>query len=160
MSDRIEPPVILRFPGRAPDELDRLLRDFFRAELPEPWPAWAPPEAQADRPKPAGRPRWPAVRRRLVLAASVALLLVGYLTLARAFPGTSEQGGPAVSDQNTMGKLPAVPKGDIHKLLPEHPQPRTVPVPNGGRARMWEQQLPDRSIRMQLQLLPDAPGRR
>jgi hypothetical protein len=59
-----------------PDELDRLLRSFFRSQLPSPWPA-------LKLPAPAGASTWwQRSRSRLALAASIALLLLGSWWLA------------------------------------------------------------------------------
>ena len=79
MSDRLK-----IFPGDpAPRDVDALLRDFFRAELPEPWPAPdLPPVRQTRRAAP-----WWQSSFRLTLAASVLFALLGYLTLAGLFPG-------------------------------------------------------------------------
>jgi hypothetical protein len=59
-----------------PDDLDRMLRAFYKAEMPHPWPA-APVAAPAVLPfrKPAARR--PMLRARLALAASVALIALG-----------------------------------------------------------------------------------
>lgn len=67
--------------GERPDELDGLLREFFRAEMPNPWPDLAPPEQRAVLTfAPPMRSRT-SVRSRLALAASVGLLLTGSLLL-------------------------------------------------------------------------------
>jgi hypothetical protein len=70
------------------DNLDDLLRAFFRAEMPSPWPKAPPtPSRPALRllPVPAAAPRRPRVltRSRLALAASVALMLGGAWFLSR-----------------------------------------------------------------------------
>ncbi len=70
-------------PPRVPpdDEIDGLLRAFFRAELPHPWPAMKAPAA------PPTAPARPALwRSRLALAASVALLALGSLLLPGQAP--------------------------------------------------------------------------
>jgi hypothetical protein len=83
----IEPP-----PVRPGDDLDGLLRAYFQAQMPHPWPALKLPPA---------RSRWAAVRRRLALAASVALLLLGALLLPGQYlprsdtDGVVPQGGSA-----------------------------------------------------------------
>jgi hypothetical protein len=74
--DRLPPP---------PDDLDRLLSAFFRAEVPDPWPA-APAVPSA---APSRRPRRGS---RLALAAAVALLLGGQLYLAGRFLDTPTSG--------------------------------------------------------------------
>jgi hypothetical protein len=66
--------------ARTPDDVDALLRSYFRAEMPDPWPA--PPLARAlvtsAAPEPAARH---SDRSKLALAASVALLIAGTLTV-------------------------------------------------------------------------------
>jgi hypothetical protein len=58
-------------------ELDVLLRNFFRAEMPDPWPTLkAPVEATLPPARPMPR-RWTFIRSKLALAASVALLMAG-----------------------------------------------------------------------------------
>jgi hypothetical protein len=54
------------------DEIDALLRAFFRAEMPRTWPAFKAPTAPS-----AQGSWWARSRSRLALAASVALLVLG-----------------------------------------------------------------------------------
>jgi hypothetical protein len=84
------------------DDLDGLLRDYFRAEMPHPWPELKLPSASRngfhakralgeDGPAtlplmPRKRP-WAVVGPRLALAASVGLLLLGSLFLSGQFKG-------------------------------------------------------------------------
>jgi hypothetical protein len=97
----LSPPSVER--NGAPDEVDRLLRAFYKAEMPEPWPA-----APATAPRtvlPFGRPlaRRPLLRARLALAASVALIASGALLIPRLF----HDGGPA-----SQGPTPKNPVAD------------------------------------------------
>jgi hypothetical protein len=68
-----------------PDEVEALLQAFFRAEMPDPWPA--PPLIRATvlhaPPPPAIRA---SNRSKLALAASVALLLAGTLAIPKQQP--------------------------------------------------------------------------
>ncbi len=68
------------------DELDGLLRAFYRAELPYAWP---PPRVLADRnailPLRRALPRFPMLRTRLALAACVAFFVAGPLFLSSYF---------------------------------------------------------------------------
>lgn len=66
---------------RPDDEIDRLLRAFYRAELPSPWPELKLPAGPAARPA----VRWSLLRSRLALAASVLVLLLGSWLLADSF---------------------------------------------------------------------------
>jgi hypothetical protein len=115
----IEPPTITTHgSARSGDDLDGLLRAFFRAEMPHPWPEL---EAPAFTSFPSTRLAfWRGIKRsHLALAASVALLIAGSLLFS--------------------GKLPAVGKiitgPDISRNTPEdhHPskaQPEEAIDPN------------------------------
>jgi hypothetical protein len=77
-------------PAQPADDLDGLLRNFFRSEMPDPWPA--PPSVTAAG-RPAERGARPTVSRRwfrhggrFALAAGVLFFLLGYLALTSAFP--------------------------------------------------------------------------
>ncbi len=94
-------PDSLAGPG---DDLDRLLRAYFRAERPEPWPACpAAPVRPSSRRLPGKRSFF---RSRLALAASVALLVAGSLLLAGAFPsGPETPASPSSQGTATREKL-------------------------------------------------------
>jgi hypothetical protein len=66
------------------DDLDALLRAFFRGQMPHPWPAARLPRFRTAPPAPPvpGRSK---MRSRWALAASVGLLLFGSLTLPGRF---------------------------------------------------------------------------
>jgi hypothetical protein len=84
MSHLEPPPVDPRGAGPGPHDLDGLLRAYFRAEMPDPWPVLRLPIlGQPGR----GRTR-SSGRSHLALAASVALLMGGTLWLAGTFPTT------------------------------------------------------------------------
>jgi len=96
----VEPPHLQ--PG---DELDGLLRKFFKSQLPHPWPApQAPSTVTPSQRRPmSGRS---LTRGRWALAASVALLLLGSLLLPSRFTqdANSENGisGPAISAREPL----------------------------------------------------------
>jgi hypothetical protein len=77
----------------AGDELDGLLRAYFRAEMPDPWPAAPVPERANERlvltlppAREEAAPRHSSLfRSRLALALSVALLILGALLLGGRF---------------------------------------------------------------------------
>jgi hypothetical protein len=141
-------------PNRLPEDLDGLLRQFFRAEMPEPWPA-APPLPQP-RPRPAVSPRkrtagrpWFRFSTRFAVAASVALLVIGYLALAGRFPTGGVSGGTAIDGTNpTADKLkpgtlpPSVrPKRIVPEKVEGNPArkmlpPLIVPGDKGGQFRI------------------------
>lgn len=86
----VEPPT-LTSPWRGrPGDLDGLLSEFFRSELPRQWTAPELPDEQPTLPLPARQPvRRPAWRSRFALAASVALLLGGVALLSGRFKDVS-----------------------------------------------------------------------
>jgi hypothetical protein len=90
-------PLFDRAESGRPGDVDDLLRAFFQAEMPRPWPACPelPARVVPFRPAPerAGRMM---TRSRFALAASVGLLLAGLAALGGKFSGSLEApGGPA-----------------------------------------------------------------
>ncbi len=109
--------------GRPADDLDGLLRAYFRAEMPRPWPEFRAPAQQASRngfvpnegpparlsePSLPFRRPWAKVRSRLALAASVAVLMGASLFLAGQFRGNVAEQPVGPASGNTSG--PASPK--------------------------------------------------
>src|SRR5262245_52655311 len=115
-----EPPLLKTRSDRPDDDLDGLLRDFFRAELPGRWPAAPEPVplsslnghanlASAARPsRPVARP-W-AWSSRLALAASVGGLLLGTMLLSGQFKGNQPL------DNSNLGQ-PAGDRVRMHEML-------------------------------------------
>jgi hypothetical protein len=84
----------------APDELDQMLTDYFRSELPRPWPAPAQPSS----PRPAVAFRADGLSHsRLVLAASIASLLLGGWLLTGKLSGPV---GSGLAPQDTRATVP------------------------------------------------------
>jgi hypothetical protein len=73
------------------NDLDGLLRDFFRTQMPEPWPQLSPPPALPH----AGQRHRSLFRSRFVLAASLLILLLSQLFLSSRFGGDrrADEGG-------------------------------------------------------------------
>ncbi len=99
----------------SPDDLDRLLGAFFRAEVPSPWPR---PKALAAVPAAPARRARTLRQSRLALAASVAALLVGgwYLSARRpSVPvpdGATRDGAATVpAELRRSGNVPMPPVG-------------------------------------------------
>ncbi len=126
-------------PRRYPDDLDRLLRAFFRSEMPDPWPA-PPVVSETPRARFAERPRRRFFQSsRMALAAAVAFFLVGYLALSWAFPqnpgqSTLAPGGPSFGQDRKLHQrrgsmLP--PAGRVAPAQPVEIPPEVVPIPNG-----------------------------
>jgi hypothetical protein len=118
MSLLVPPPPVTPGPDSSGgDGLDRLLRAFFRAELPDPWPAF---EAPADEPpallplRPAGRAS--LFRSRLALAASVALLLAGPWMLAGRF-GHERHAAPGVGPFDGNARREKLPDPRPHMFI-------------------------------------------
>lgn len=105
------------------DDLEGLLRAFFRTQLPHPWPASPVPPADSVvfRRPPSG---YGQMRSRWALAAAVALLLLGSLLLPRRF--TSEgKPEPSLGGLNTANTniLPPQPKHHEGKPPTNHNRP-------------------------------------
>ena len=107
-----QPPVEHRQSGPSADDVDGLLRDFFQASLPRPWPAFERPLRET---LPLVRPAsW---RRRfrssLALAASVAILALGLGLLPGKFADRPSTSLPGVAPSATHVKpgKDATPRG-------------------------------------------------
>jgi hypothetical protein len=97
---------------KPPDELDGLLRAYFRAQLPDPWPSLEAPAALPPRKLAARRP---VFRARLALAASVALLGAASFLL----PGAFRTAGNPTPQSRVMD-----PISDERHRHPEAPPPK------------------------------------
>ena len=117
-----------------PDELDRLLADFFKAQLKRPWPGAPTPTAAAKSAEPselaaaraADAPRnhpTPArcdntARARFTLAASVALMLGTCWYLSNGYqPGERPGPGAPVNGQRTLMLPGSGADGSTHPPL-------------------------------------------
>lgn len=119
----VEPPV------SRTDDLDDLLRSYFQAEMPSPWPALKLPEERAVLPLVAREPRtWSSLRSRLTLAASVGLLLTGALL----FSGPS----PNHEAMDPGREAPEIGKHD--DLLHPRPLGDKVTIPSGEEFKVKE----------------------
>jgi len=101
-------------------EVDRLLRGFFRAEMPDPWPSFEAPSPPRNilpfRPALTHRPT--ALRSRLALAASVAVLVGGAWLL-----------GSRLTDPKSKPSGPGYIGGDAKSLKPGDDLPKNYTVP-------------------------------
>jgi hypothetical protein len=110
--------------GRPADDLDGLLRSFFQAELPDPWPVLRPPVTPAAPPARSRGRRWGSFRSRFALAASVGLLVVGQLFLSSAFhmdrpPQGGDASDPVVANRSNKIHPPKVRMDVEEKLGPD-----------------------------------------
>jgi hypothetical protein len=136
---------------RSPDELDGLLRAYFRAEMPDPWPS--APGGPPPRRVPA--PAWHRFRRHLALAAAIGFFLVGSFLLTRSYPDIKEQGKGGFSEPKSILDLAQDPKkrpanpGKIQEGLPEYKAPPPVlqqfKGPTNGKVLPLEMRGQDRS---------------
>lgn len=79
-------------------ELDVLLRNFFRSEMPDPWPELKAPVEVKFPPARSTPRRWSSIRGKLALAASVAVLMVGSWCLSGGTPDYSQGPEPSLGD--------------------------------------------------------------
>jgi len=151
----------LRFPDQEGRGIDQLLRDFFRAEMPNPWPA--PPVFTAGaKPqtikmvRPARKPN-PA-RRYLALAAAVALFFVGYLGLSAIFP-EALPGGSVLNSIDKNGLKAPLPPAPAFIIDPndafQQNAPKEIQTPN-GKVRIWEQHFDNNKMFLRLEAVPKA----
>ena len=144
------PPGYPRIAGRPPEDVDELLRTFFRSEVPRSWPTLALP-ARDDRGNspPVSRPRL-RLHRRFGVAAAVGLLVVGYLSLAGRFPVETNDPGATVNPARTLAakELDRLRKRTTQGgALRSHQVPvrsgeAVEPTRNGGEALLQWEQLP------------------
>ncbi|MBA4067766.1 MAG: hypothetical protein C0501_29525 [Isosphaera sp.] len=82
---------------RADDDLGRLLSRYFKAQMPDPWPAAPPTPAARAEPSGLAAPRNvdPGRRARYTLAVSVALVLGTCWAFSNGFRPGDRPGGPA-----------------------------------------------------------------
>ena len=113
--------------GNALMDVDRLLHDFYRSEMPAPWPQFAVPTQVAAR-RPA--PRFTRSVFRLALAASVVLALLAYWGVSGVFPKNSP--GPGVGG-------PEISMPINHRMLPIE----KLRTPAGNDAQLFEEGLPN-----------------
>jgi len=119
--------------GPAVMEVDRLLSDFYKAQMPHPWPALRLPGVTAAR-RPV--PRFAHSMRRLALAATVVLALVAYWGLAGMFSHPAARplpGDGAEINQNNMNR-----GAPVRHLVPMERQ-RT---PAGNDVQLFEEDTP------------------
>ena len=96
----VVPPVNGVHGERSADDLEDLLRAYFRSRLPEPWPELKLPAAHS------GAALWSS---RFALAAAVGFLLLSSLAISSFFRGPAAPGGglpPGLSAQRELFEPP------------------------------------------------------
>jgi hypothetical protein len=118
--------------GRAAEDADRLLTEFFQSERPSSWPA-APVLRLA---RPATRARWAGpARGRFALAAGIALLVTGALAL-----------GPVFRDNSVPDPVNTLPSGK--RTAPSHLKVKT-----------WIEQPSDGPGAIRIEVIEEFPAR-
>jgi len=108
----VRPPSDPNLFGRRQDDLDGLLRAFYREELPDPWPMLKPPSPSPSKPsKAAGSGSKPSLfRSRFALAATIALCLIGSLGLCGRFAAS-----PSAQPRGTSRDIGERPGRNQHR---------------------------------------------
>jgi len=90
------------------DDVDSALTRFFRAEMPHPWPECTASAQAGEAPMPYRTDSQWQKTGRVILAASVVLFFLGYITLANFFPRPqstpTNNGGPNIANNPLRGK--------------------------------------------------------
>jgi hypothetical protein len=107
-------------PARSGDPIDEVLRAFFRQQIPQRWPAAPLPPASVTALPKASRSSGPA-RRRVALAASVGLLVLGSMFVAGKV-APDRVATPSTSIRYDNGEA-------RHRPLPSGGMPRTEQSP-------------------------------
>jgi hypothetical protein len=124
------PSVNYRLTASRTGEIEELLRRFYRAEVPQPWPvppAVPPLFREAKQPRRLAISRFFRVPTRLAIAAAVALLVIGYMTLQTWFPEPRTASGG--DEKETIGQK-----------IGHHPRDRFNNVPPGPKNAQPPQQ--------------------
>jgi len=98
-------------------EMDDLLHDYFKAEMPHPWPTF-----KAPKPLRHQRPTSNSFGR-LALAACIALLIAGYLALSGYFPHTQTNDGVRVVQPGIATK-----DGKPRQVVPMPQEDQVMPM--------------------------------
>ena len=133
--------------GQPGDGLDRLLSDFFRSEMPDPWPEPELPEEQHTLSLPA-RPaphRRGLLRSRFALAASIALLVGGSWLLSGTFGNIRHEAPSRAGTDGTADSKPdRLPR---HFRIKEH---MFIDPSGNTRFQIDVQEEPRKSVGKQL----------
>jgi hypothetical protein len=123
-------------------DVDQLLRDFYRSEMPDPWPALRLPNRAPARHTP---PRFARSLFRLALAASVVLGLLAFWSVAGLFPKDGTPGGPTG---------PELMQKPGHRVPEKHLSPvEHIRTPGGIDAQLFEEGLPNGGQVINIQII-------
>ena len=106
-------------------EMDDLLHDYFQAEMPRPWPTFKTPKPTRTKHSVSF---WSRYSSRVALAACIALLAAGYLTLGGFFAGSQTTPGlehvaPDTAMRDKPSPRPAAPTPQMNHSDDPMPTP-------------------------------------
>jgi len=102
--------------NRSANDLDGLLRVFFLAQVPEPWPVLKPPATLSLRGERASVRRPSLFRSRIALAASLLILLISQFFVSGMFSGSTH-----FAPDGNPGRTEATNR--IDSVMPREPKP-------------------------------------
>ena len=108
-------------------EMDAMLTEFFQGELPRPWPSFKAPLARTKEPASF----WSRSSGRLALAACIALLVGGYLSLGGFFPRAQTPTGVEQAAPDTANR-PEKSKAALPKVQGRRPADPPMATPMGN----------------------------
>lgn len=114
----------------SPDDLDGLLRTFFRAQVPEPWPVLKPPATPSLQREGCAPRRRPLLGSRFALAASLLILLIGQL-LVSSMASSYIRFATASDPRKIEATLPGKPRKFKHAPVIKEPEPKPQPTSQG-----------------------------
>ena len=97
---------------RSEQNLDSLLRTFYRGEMPHRWPEWKTPQQSVI--VPARTDSWSGIlRSRFALAASIALMILGFVFVS----DKTQNGNPLNSNFEKIGIRPEPTKSRMKESI-------------------------------------------
>jgi hypothetical protein len=107
-------------------EMDDLLHDYFQTEMPKPWPAFKAPMSVRTK---SSMSLWSRTVGRLALAGTIALLVIGYLTVGTFFPRSQIRLEKAAEDISQREKKSKSNTPAPNANQAEDPKPTPMPMP-------------------------------
>jgi hypothetical protein len=111
--------------NRSPDDLDGLLRAFFRAQVPEPWPLLKSPATKSSQQGPGAPRGLSLLRSRIALAASLLILLLGQLFISGMFSDYAHSTADGDRGKTEATNLNRRPRFPVLRSAPGLSQPET-----------------------------------
>jgi hypothetical protein len=123
---------------RSADDLDGLLRAFFRAEVPEPWPVLKSPVTSSLHREGALLRHRSVLRSRFTLAASLLILSIGQLSVSSLFTGyvrlaDNNRDRIEATRRSESGKSPERKPASAHSNSVARPPAKDAGILDGSR---------------------------